>query len=101
MGPNIPYLGIMGLEFQKTIIKFEISTPKFDKNEFLTHALNFDVGFAFSKGLESTTSEPSNQGPSPLCNALMCRQLIIGFFGKLLLSLISSDKSDSVLDYLI
>ena len=27
----MPYLGILGLEFQKTIVIFEISTPEFGK----------------------------------------------------------------------
>ena len=47
----MPYLGILGLEFQKSIVIFEISTLQFVKNESLTHTVNFDIGSAFSEGL--------------------------------------------------
>ena len=43
----MPYLGIFGLEFQKTIVMFEISTLKFVKNESLTHTMNFGVASTF------------------------------------------------------
>ena len=46
----MPYLGIFGLEFSKTIVIFEISTPKFVKHESLTHRVNFGLGYVFSKG---------------------------------------------------
>ena len=55
------YLGIFGLEFQKTIVIFEISTLEFVKNESLTHTKNFGIGSTFSKGLGSAFSE----GPGP------------------------------------
>ena len=45
----MPYLGIFGLEFQKTIVLFEISTLKFVISESLTHTVNFGIGSAFSK----------------------------------------------------
>ena len=32
----------------------------------LTHTVNFDVGSAFSKGLESAFSEGPGPGPSPI-----------------------------------
>ena len=41
MGPKIPYLGILVLEFQKTVVIFEISTLEFVKNEYLFHTVNF------------------------------------------------------------
>ena len=62
----MPYLGIFGLEFQKTIVIFEISTFKFVKNESLTHTMNFGVGSTFSKGLGSAFSESPGLGPGPL-----------------------------------
>ena len=54
----MPYLGIFGLEFQETIVIFEISTFRFVKNEFLTHTVNFGIG--------STFSESAGKGPGPL-----------------------------------
>ena len=57
----MPYLGIFGLEFLKTIVIFEINSLKFDQNEFLTHTVNFAIGSAFSTGSGSTFSE----GPGP------------------------------------
>ena len=44
------YLGTFGLEFQKTIVIFEIGTLEFVKNESLTHTINFGIGSALSKG---------------------------------------------------
>ena len=58
----MPYLGIFGLEFQKTSVIFEISTLEFVKYESLTHTMNFGIGSAFSKGPGSAFSE----GPGPL-----------------------------------
>ena len=58
---KIPYLGIFGLEFWKTISVFEISTLKLVKNEFLTH-----TGSAFSKGRGAAFSEGPVSGPSLL-----------------------------------
>ena len=60
------YLGIFRLEFQKTIIIFEISTLKLVKNESLTHTVNFGIGSAFSKGLGSAFSEDPGLGLGPL-----------------------------------
>ena len=45
----MPYLGILGLEFQNTFVISEISTLEFVSNESLTHTVNFGVGFGFSK----------------------------------------------------
>ena len=55
----MPYLGIFGLEFWKTIVMFETSTLKFVWNESLNRTVNFGIGSAFSK-------EPG-AGPGPLC----------------------------------
>ena len=41
-----------------------MSTLKFVENESLTHAVNFGIGFAFSKGPRSAFSE--GPGPGPL-----------------------------------
>ena len=46
----MPYLGNFGLEFSKTIVIFEISTPNFVKHESLSHAVIFGIGSVFSKG---------------------------------------------------
>ena len=62
----MPYLGIFGLEFKKTIVIFEINTLQFVKNESLTHTVNFGIGSAFSKGPGSAFSEDSGPGPGPL-----------------------------------
>ena len=53
------YLVIFGLEFQKTVVIFEISTFKFVKTESLTHTVNFGIGTTFSKGPAS----PFSGGP--------------------------------------
>ena len=60
----MPYLGMFRLDFEKTIVIFEISTLKFTKNVFLTSARNFGIGSAFSNGPGSTFSE--GPGPSPI-----------------------------------
>ena len=49
MGPKMLDLGIFGLELENNIVIYEISTLEFLKNEFLTHSVNFSVGFGFSK----------------------------------------------------
>ena len=59
-------LGIFGLEFQKSIVIFEISTLEFVKNESLTYTVNFGIGSAFSKGSGSAFSEGPVPGPGPL-----------------------------------
>ena len=62
----MPYLGILGLEFSKTIVIFEISTLKFVKNESLTHTVNFGIELTFSKGSGSAFSEDPGPGSGPL-----------------------------------
>ena len=62
----MPYLGIFGPEFQKTIVIFEISTLKFVKNESLTYTMNFDRESAFSKGPGSAFLEGPGLGLGPL-----------------------------------
>ena len=61
----MPYLGIFGVEFWKTIVIFEISTLKFVKNESFTHIVNFGIGYAFSKGPGSAFSESPDPDPGP------------------------------------
>ena len=72
------YLGIFGLKFLKTIVLFEISTLKFVTNESLTHTVNFDIGYAFSKGPGSAFSEGPGPGPGPLYK--VCPYLVLCFF---------------------
>ena len=55
------YVGVFRLQFQKTLVVFEISTLKFVKNDFLINTMNFGIGFAFSNGLRS----PFSEGPGP------------------------------------
>ena len=51
---------------------FEISTLEFVTNAFLTHSVNFVIGFVFSKRLGSAFSE----GPGPGVGLLytVCRK---------------------------
>ena len=58
----MPYLGSFRLEFQKTIVIFEIKTLDFAKFVFLVHTVNFGIGSGFSEGLRFAFSED----PSPL-----------------------------------
>ena len=60
----MPYLGIFGLQFKKTIVIFEISTLTFVKTESLTHIVDFGIGSTFSKCLGLVFSE--GPGPGPL-----------------------------------
>ena len=60
------YLGILGVEFWKTTVIFEISTLKFVENESLTHIVNFGTGSTFSKGPGSALSESPGPGPGSL-----------------------------------
>ena len=80
----MPYLGIFGLEFLKTIVIFEISTLEFVKHESLTHTINFGIGSAFSKGLRSAFSEGLGLGPlykaCHLCVVLLFIATILGWF---------------------
>ena len=57
LGPKMPDLSIFGMEFENIIVIFEINALKFVKNESLTHAVNFSIGFTFSKSLGFTFSE--------------------------------------------
>ena len=66
LGPKMSYLGIFGLEFEKIIAIFEISTPEYLKNESLAHTVNFGIGSAFSKGPGSCFSEGPFPGPGQL-----------------------------------
>ena len=43
----MPYFGIFGLDFQTTIVLFDISFVEFVKYEFLTHTGNFVKGVRF------------------------------------------------------
>ena len=65
LGPKTPYFGTFGLEFGKAIVISEINTLEFLKNESLTHAVDFGIRSAASKGPESGFSE--GPGPGPLC----------------------------------
>ena len=62
----MPYFGLFGLELSKTIVIFEISTLKLDKNESLTHTGNFGIGSAFTKDPGSAFTEGPGPGPGPL-----------------------------------
>ena len=62
----MPYLGIFGLESPKTIVIFEISTLKFDRNMSLTHTVNLGIRSAFSKGPGSTIFEVLGPGSGPI-----------------------------------
>ena len=54
---------LFGYFWATTIVIFESSTLDFVKNEFGTHAVNFGIGFVFSKGPGSAFSE--SLGPEP------------------------------------
>ena len=45
----MPYLSILGLEFRKSIVMFEISTLKRLQNEVLTHTVNFCIESPYVK----------------------------------------------------
>ena len=62
----MPYLGILGLEFQNTIVISEISTLEFVSNEFLTHTVNFGVGSGFCKCPGSAFFECPRLGPGQI-----------------------------------
>ena len=63
---KMSYLGIFRLEFEKTIVTFEISTHEFIKTEFLTKTINFGIGSVVSKSSGSTFSEGPGPGLGPL-----------------------------------
>ena len=63
LGPNVPYLGIFCQNFKKLLSYLKSAPSKLVKNESLTHAVNFDIRSAFSKGSGSAFSEGS--GPDP------------------------------------
>ena len=65
----MPYLLIFGLEFQKTIAIFEISTFKSVISDSLNHTVNFGIGSAFSKGPGSAFWE--DPGRSPFCKVCL------------------------------
>ena len=60
----MPYLGVFGIEFWKTIVIFETITLKFVESESLAGTVNFGIGSAFSKVPGSAFSE--GPGPGPL-----------------------------------
>ena len=62
----MPNLGTFGLEIEKNIVKFEVSTLKFAISESSTNAVNFSKGSALSKGPESVFSEILGCGPCPV-----------------------------------
>ena len=80
----MPYLGIFGLEFQKTIVIFEISTLKSVKTEFLTHTVNFGIGSAFS--------ECSGPGPGLLYIVCLIKHVCVNLMK--LISCCILDSSD-------
>ena len=61
--PEMSYLAIDDLKFDKTMVIFEINTLEFVKNEFLAIPVTFGIGFVFSKGPGSAFSEGSGRGP--------------------------------------
>lgn len=56
------YLGTFGLQFKKAIVISEISNLESLKSESLTQAVNFGIGFTFSKGLWSVAFLGSGSG---------------------------------------
>ena len=65
MSPKSPYLGIFGLKFEKIVI-FGISILEIIKNDFLTNAVNIDIGSVFTKYPGFNFSEGLDPGPSPI-----------------------------------
>ena len=78
LGPEMPYLGIFGLEISKTTLIFEISSLKFVKNESLTPTVKFGIGSAFSKDPGFAFSE--GLGPGNMAYfvkyAIFCGQIV-------------------------
>ena len=60
------FLGIFGLEFEKTTVIFEIHTLEFIKNEFSTQTVNFGIGSIFSEVSGSDFSEGPGLGKGSL-----------------------------------
>ena len=87
----MPYLGIFGLEFQETIVIFEISIVEFVKNKSLIHTINFSVGSAFSKGPESAFLEGPGPGPGtgPLYKVCHAHDAFLINYDKTLSSLLN------------
>ena len=54
----MPYLGILGMEFENNIVMFEISTLKFVKIEFLTHTVNSCKDFSTKHSLFDVNNYP-------------------------------------------
>ena len=92
LGPKMPYLGIFGLEFQKAIVIFEISTLKSVKTEFLTHTVNFGIGSAFAKSPGSAFSECSGPGPGLLYIVCLIKHVCVNLMK--LISCCILDSSD-------
>ena len=88
----MPYLGIFGLEFQKTIVIFEISTLKSVKTEFLTYTVNFGIGSAFAKSPGSAFSEFSGPGPGLLYKVCLIKHACVNLMK--LISCCILDSSD-------
>ena len=69
--------GYFGLEFEKTLVLFEVSTLQFIKIEILTIIVHFDRELCFSKGPRSAFSE--SLSPDLRLLFEVCRQMgIIG-----------------------
>ena len=73
-------MGTFRLEIEKAIVISEISNLEFLKNEFLTHTVNFDIGFAFSKDLGSGFYEGPGPRPGPLYKVCHALDRIFGLF---------------------
>ena len=71
----MPYLGTFGLEFQKTIVIFEIGTLEFVKNESLTHTINFGIGSALSKGPGVRFFGRSGSGSGSALQSMPCETI--------------------------
>ena len=71
LGQKLPYLGIFGLELEKTFLIFKIKTVDFIKNEFLTNIINFGIRSAFCKGPEgSSFLNIWVRGPGLICKVV-------------------------------
>ena len=81
----MPDLGILGLEFLKTIVIFEISTLKLFSEDSLTHTVNFGIGSAFSKGPGFAFSEGPSTDPGPFYKVCLLQSVLktsVKFLGK-------------------
>ena len=73
-GTKSALLSILGLEFYKTIVIFEISNLKFVINESLSHTVNFCIWSTFSEGPGSAFSQGPGPDPGPLYK--VCRFIV-------------------------